>query len=163
MCQCTRQRWHCGVSHERGRDRMTRRNRTRSRSTERSRSRSRLLPLCRPPPPVPPPPSVPPPTPVPPPPPPPRQVPLPPPPSQPIPPPPNQQSPSPLVGDHVRLKDCVQHPSFNGMEGTLTELADDGRWHMSLIGLAFGYHLRYVKVKNFDVLPRPVPRPPAGR
>ena len=38
----------------------------------------------------------------------------------------------------------------------MTELAEDGRWHMSLTGLARGFHLRYVKVENFDVLPRRV-------
>ena len=64
---------------------------------------------------------------------------------------------SPAVGDVVRLKDCVQHPSFNGQMGALTKLAEDGRWHMFLTGQALGFHLRYVKVQNFEVL-----RPPTA-
>lgn len=37
----------------------------------------------------------------------------------------------------------------------MTEMAEDGRWHMYLIGQARGFHLRFVKVQNFDVLQSP--------
>ena len=43
--------------------------------------------------------------------------------------------------------------------GALTKLAEDGRWHMFLTGQARGYHLRYVKVQNFEVIRRPMAGP----
>jgi hypothetical protein len=65
----------------------------------------------------------------------------------------NWQSNGPLkVGACIRLKNLVQHPSFNGVEGTITEQADDGRWHMSMVGKALGFHLRFAKAQNLEVL-----------
>jgi hypothetical protein len=61
------------------------------------------------------------------------------------------------VGDQVTLTDFVQHPSFNGTEGTITELLEDGRWCVSLIGESTGYHLRWVKGK---CMLRMLPDPP---
>ena len=69
--------------------------------------------------------------------------------------PPLPPPPHPVVGAHVRLQHCTQHPTFNGKEGYLIERADDGRWHMALVGDVFGFHLRYVKEINFEVLQRP--------
>ena len=69
--------------------------------------------------------------------------------------PPLPPPPHPVVGAHVRLQHCRQHPDFNGKEGTLTERAEDGRWHMSLVGEQLGFHLRFVKEINFAVLHRP--------
>ena len=45
----------------------------------------------------------------------------------------------------------------------MTEMAEDGRWHMSLHGQALGFHLRYVKVQNFKVLRPPEEDAPGRR
>ena len=45
----------------------------------------------------------------------------------------------------------------------MTEMAEDGRWHMSLHGQARGFHLRYVKVQNFEVLRPPEEDAPGRR
>jgi len=67
------------------------------------------------------------------------------------------------VGSHIRLRGLVQHPSFNGVEGTVTGRGEDGRWHMSLTawlpsGKAYGFHLRYVKEQNIEVVDGPTPQ-----
>jgi hypothetical protein len=66
--------------------------------------------------------------------------------------PPLPPPPDPEVGAYVRLQNYITHPSFNGVEGMLTGQAEDGRWHMSLFGKARGFHLRYVKEINYEVL-----------
>jgi hypothetical protein len=79
--------------------------------------------------------------------------PMPPPPPLPLPQlPPLPPPPDPEVGAYVRLQNYITHPSFNGVEGMLTGQAEDGRWHMSLFGKARGFHLRYVKEINYEVL-----------
>ena len=74
--------------------------------------------------------------------------------------PPLPPPPHPVVGAHVRLQHCTQHPTFDGKEGYLIERADDGRWHMALVKEMFGFHLRYVKEINFEVLQRPIDEAP---
>jgi hypothetical protein len=62
------------------------------------------------------------------------------------------------VGAWVLLKNAVTHPNFNGLTGTVTEQSEDGRWHIRLGGKARGFHLRYVKESNLDLMPVPPPR-----
>jgi hypothetical protein len=61
------------------------------------------------------------------------------------------------IGDQVTLTDFVDHPSFNGTVGTITECLEDGRWCVSLIGESKGYHLRWVKGR---CMLRMLPDPP---
>jgi len=41
------------------------------------------------------------------------------------------------------------------VEGTVTGRGEDGRWHMSLTGKANGFHLRYLKEQNIEVVDGP--------
>ena len=52
----------------------------------------------------------------------------------------------------MTLKECTQHPSFNGLEGTVIGRAVDGRWHIALTGAAHGHHVKYVKAMNIEVI-----------
>ena len=55
------------------------------------------------------------------------------------------------------MTDFIQHPSFNGTVGTITELMEDGRWCVSLGGESAGYQLRWV---NGHCMLRTLPDPP---
>ena len=63
-----------------------------------------------------------------------------------------------------RMSGCNIAPSIQPSTGKkdmyLIERADDGRWHMALVKEMFGFHLRYVKEINFEVLQRPIDEAP---